>query len=225
MKPIVISLGGSIVVPDKIDYNFLRKFRALILKHVKKGKRFILICGGGATAREYQKAASKVFKLSSEDLDWIGIHSTRLNAHLMRTIFEDISHKKIIRNPKEEIKFKEKILIAAGWKPGCSTDYDAVLLARNFKSHSVINLSNIRKAYTKDPKKYKTAKPLDKVNWKDFRKIVGDKWVPGANFPFDPVASKLAEKLGLKIAIMKGTNLKNLDNYLNKKKFIGTIIE
>ena len=55
MKPIIISLGGSIVVPDKIDYNFLKKFRALILKHVKKGKRFVLICGGGATARLYQK--------------------------------------------------------------------------------------------------------------------------------------------------------------------------
>ena len=225
MKPIVISLGGSIVVPDKIDYNFLKKFRALILKHVKKGKRFILICGGGATARLYQKAASKVFKLSAEDLDWIGIHSTRLNAHLMRTIFEDIAHKRIIRNPTEEIKFNEKILIAAGWKPGCSTDYDAVLLARNFKSHSVINLSNIKKAYTKDPKKYKDAKPLDKINWKKFREIVGNKWIPGANFPFDPVASKLAEKLKLKVAIMKGTNLKNLDDYLNNKKFIGTTIE
>ena len=66
---------------------------------------------------------------------------------------------------------------------------------------------------------------MDKVNWKKFRAIVGDKWVPGANFPFDPVASKLAEKLKLKVAIMKGTNLKNLDNYLNNKKFIGTIIE
>ena len=39
---IVISLGGSLIVPDHIDVEFLKRFERLIAKHVKKGKRFLL---------------------------------------------------------------------------------------------------------------------------------------------------------------------------------------
>ena len=221
---IVISLGGSLIVPDKINPLFLKKFKSLILSEIKKGKKFILICGGGHTARNYQKTAKSLSKLNSTELDWLGIHCTWLNAQLVKTIFSKIAHNKIVENPTKKLRFK-KLLIACGWKPGCSTDYDAVLLARTFKAKTIINLSNITKAYTKDPKKYKSAKPITKTTWKEFRKIVGNKWIPGANYPFDPIASKLAEKLKLKTVIMKGTNLKNLKNYLNNKKFIGTTIK
>ena len=41
-----------------------------------------------------------------------------------------------------------------------------------------------------DPRKDKNAKPIDKITWTDFRKLVGDEWIPGMNAPFDPVASK-----------------------------------
>ncbi|MBL7051344.1 UMP kinase [Candidatus Woesearchaeota archaeon] len=221
---IIISLGGSLIVPNKINTLFLKKFKTLILSEIKKGKRFILICGGGYTARAYQKTAKYLTKLNHTELDWLGIHCTLLNAQLIKTIFSGTAHKNIVENPTKKLRFK-KLLIACGWKPGCSTDYDAVLLARTFKAKTIINLSNITKAYTKDPKKYKSAKPITKTTWKEFRKIIGDKWIPGANYPFDPVASKLAEKLKLKTVIMKGTNLKNLKNYLDNKKFIGTTIE
>ena len=115
-------------------------------------------------------------------------------------------------------------MIAAGWKPGCSTDYDAVLLARNFGVKTIINLSNIEKVYTKDPNKYPDARPIDKISWQDFRKIVGDRWDPGLNTPFDPVASKIAEQLRLKVIIAKGTNLKNLEKIIEGKRFVGTRI-
>lgn len=48
-KTIVISLGGSIISPEfgKIDINFLKKFRKLILKFLKKRFKFIIIVGGG----------------------------------------------------------------------------------------------------------------------------------------------------------------------------------
>jgi len=222
---IVISLGGSLIVPEEIDSSWIKDFKEMIEKYVVAGYRFILISGGGKTARKYQNAAKAIAGLTGDDLDWLGIHATRINAHLIRTIFRGLAHAQIIKNPNEKVDFKEKILVAAGWKPGFSTDYDAVLLAKQFNVKKIINLSNIDYVYDKDPGKFKDARKIENISWKDFRKIVGDKWDPGLNAPFDPVASKESEKLGLEVAIMNGKNLKNIENYLNARKFIGTVIQ
>jgi uridylate kinase len=221
---VIMSLGGSIIVPDEVDVGFLKRFRDLILKHIKKGKRFIIITGGGKTCRKYQKAAARITKLTDEDLDWLGIHATRFNAHLLRTIFRAQAHPRVIKNPTEKLDFKEDILIGAGWRPGCSTDWDSVMIAENFKARKLINLSNIKYVCDKDPKFCKDAKPIPEMTWKEFRGLVGDKWDPGANLPFDPVASKEAERIGLEVAIMDGTDLSNLEGYLEGKPFKGTVI-
>jgi uridylate kinase len=69
-------------------------------------------------------------------------------------------------------------------------------------------------------------KKINKINWKDFRKIVGNKWDPGLNMPFDPIASKHAQKIGLKVVIAKGKDIKNLSRILNGEEgFKGTLIE
>ncbi len=222
---IVISLGGSIIVPGEINVKFLKNFRRLIIKHIKRGKRFIIISGGGKTCRKYQRAASGIVKLKRDDIDWLGIHTTRLNAHLLRTIFRDYAKKEIVKDPKKRVDFRERVLIAAGWEPGFSTDYDAVLLAKQFKVKTLINLSDVDYVYDKDPAKYRKVKPIKRISWKDFRKIVGDKWDPGLNKPFDPVASKEAQKLGLRVVMMNGRGLKNLDSFLLGRKFRGTVIE
>lgn len=225
MKTVAISLGGSIIVPKDIDYDFLKKFKALIESFIKKDYRFIIIAGGGFTARKYQQGASKVTSIDDEDLDWIGIHSTRLNAHLLRTIFKKEAHSVVIKNPNQKIKTDKKVIIGSGYKPGWSTDYDSIMLAKYNNCKKIINLSNIDYVYDKDPKKHKNAKPLKNISWKEFRKIVGNKWDPGLNVPFDPVASKEAEKINMKVIIANGKNLDNLKNILEDKEFIGTIIK
>jgi uridylate kinase len=222
MRTFVISLGGSILIPDKINVNFLKGFRKLILKHSKKN-RFILIIGGGKICRKYQKAAKKVTKLHPEDLDWLGIHSTRLNAHLLRTIFKKIAYQRIIKDPREKVRFN-KLLIGAGWQPGCSTDFDAVMLAKTYKADTVINMTNIAYLHDKNPSLYKKTRIIKQTDWKTLRKIIGSKWSPGLNVPFDPEAAKLAQKLKLKL-ILIGSDLKNFDNLLKGKKFNGSVVE
>jgi uridylate kinase len=223
-KIYVISLGGSLVVPNEINIKFLSLFKNIIEKKIKENKKFIIIVGGGKTARNYQNAAKALTKVSNEDLDWLGIHATRINAHLLLTIFRKYAHFRIIKNPKEKISFKEKILIAAGWKPGFSTDYDAVLLAKTYNSNTIINLTNVDYVYDKDPKKFKSAKPFKEISWKDYLKLIEQKWIPGMSAPFDPIASKLAQKFKFKVVILNGRKLKNLENYLANKTFKGTII-
>jgi len=223
-KIYVISLGGSLVVPNEINIKFLSLFKNIIEKKIKENKKFIIIVGGGKTARNYQNAAKALTKVSNEDLDWLGIHATRINAHLLLTIFRKYAYFRIIKNPKEKINFKEKILIAAGWKPGFSTDYDAVLLAKTYGSDTIINLTNVDYVYDKDPNKFKDAKPFKEISWKDYLKLIEQKWIPGMSAPFDPIASKLAQKFKFKVIILNGRKLKNLENYLSNKSFKGTII-
>src|SRR5450756_1085747 len=138
---IVVSVGGSLIVPDDIDTDFLKRFKALILEKVQRGLAFTIIAGGGKTSRRYQDAASAVTPLSQFDLDWIGIHATRLNAQLLRDIFVGYAHPQVIKNPTIDIEGEEPIIIAAGWQPGFSTDYDAVLVAKNLGATRLVNLS------------------------------------------------------------------------------------
>ena len=222
-KIIIISLGGSLVVPKEISIEFLKGFRRLVLDNIKD-KKFIITVGGGKICRDYQKAASAIIDIDKEDLDWIGIHTTRLNAHLLRTIFRDYAHPKVIKDPNEEIEFNEDILIAAGWKPGWSTDYDAVLLAKNFNVNTIINLTNVDYAYDKDPNKFGDAKIIKEISWSEFSKVVGNEWNPGKNLPIDPIATKEARKLKLKVIITNGNIMGNLKNILEGREFKGTII-
>jgi len=223
----ILSVGGSIIIPKTgFDVGFLKKFKNLILTRVKKGEKFILVIGGGATCRNYQEVAKQVTKLSNTDLDWLGIHTTWYNAELVRLLFGKYAYSEVIKDPTKKIKTSRSIIIAGGWKPGCSTDKDAILLAKNFNAKEVINLSNIEYVFDKDPNKFSDAQKIEKISWKDFRKnVVGLKWVPGANLPFDPIASGLAEKLKIKVSILKGTDLKEVANVLGGKKFKGTVVE
>ena len=233
-KTIIIALGGSIICPQpgKIDVNFLKKFKKLILKYLKKGYRFIIIAGGGKVCRVYQNAAAKIIRLPYEDMDWLGIHATRLNAHLLRTIFRKEAYPVVLDDPKKPVKGDWSLLIASGWRPGWSTDYISVLLAKRFRVKEIIDAGNIPFVYTKDPFKYKKARALGErkegggwvVSWKDYRKLVGPRWMPGLSVPIDPIAAKLAQKLKIRALIIKGTELKNLEKVLSGKKFRGTVI-
>src|SRR3989339_1672439 len=108
-KTTIISLGGSLIVPDNIDTGFLKGFKGAIEKYAKKGDNFVIICGGGKTARKYQEAASEISRTSAEDLDWLGIMATRLNAHLVKTAFGSYAEEMIAYDPTKKITFKKNI--------------------------------------------------------------------------------------------------------------------
>ncbi len=222
----VISVGGSVLVPNGINHDFLKKFTALIKRKVKSGHRFVLVIGGGAPARVYQNALVKASKPSSESLDWMGIAATHLNAQLVRhALGEQIAENHIVTNPEKPGSFTKPVLVSGGWKPGRSTDYEAVMLAHRYKAAQVINMSNIDYVYDKDPRKHKDAKKIELIDWANFQKIVGTKWSPGANVPFDPTATKYAKAHRQRVVILNGKNLDNLNAALSGSgKFKGTVV-
>ena len=231
MNTKILSVGGSIIAPDKPDSGFLTSFIAMIKDwlNADPARRLILVAGGGAPARVYQNAYKEVAAELRENIegdaaDKIGIMATRLNAELVKALCGELCKNDVVYNPTENIEFSGRILVAAGWKPGFSTDNDAVLLAEKFSADTVLNLSNIEKVYTDDPKKNPSAKPIDSISWQDFRKMVGDNWTPGKNTPFDPIASKKAEEINLKVICASGKNIENIKNILDGKDFVGTKI-
>lgn len=223
----VLSVGGSIVAPENPDPEFLSSFVALVRSWLAEdnSRKLILVIGGGGPARAYQKAYRAVCPSGADDqADWIGIMATRLNAQLLKAIFADVCPADVVYDPTKVDVFTGRIIVAAGWKPGFSTDNDAVLLAERFNAQTVINLSNIAKVYTDDPRTNPEAKPIDTISWADFRKIVGDEWVPGKNVPFDPVASLHAQKAGISVICAAGRDIDNLRSILDGKPFTGTTI-
>jgi len=223
----VISLGGSIVAPDGVDTVFLRSFRGLVRDYLDENssRKLVLVIGGGGPARKYQAAYRELAAEPESDAqDWIGIAATRLNGELVRALFSDFCTEPLVTDPTAVSGFPCRILVAAGWKPGFSSDYDAVVLAERLSAGTVINLSNVSKVYTADPKLDPEAEPLDALSWKDFRGLVGDEWTPGKNLPFDPIAAKKAEDLGLKVLIASGKDIDNLNNILRGQDFKGTTI-
>ncbi|MBP3771936.1 MAG: UMP kinase [Treponema sp.] len=231
MSTKVLSVGGSIVAPEYPDTDFVSNFVSMVKDFLSKNPddRLILVVGGGGPARIYQKAFREVTGTAENDgtdaADWIGIMATRLNAQFVKACFGDLCKEAVVTDPTVAKDFTGRILLAAGWKPGFSTDNDAVLLAEKFGADTVVNLSNIEKVYTDDPRKNPEAKPLDEISWADFRKMVGDEWVPGKNCPFDPIASKKAQEMGLVVICAGGKNIENTRAILEGKAYTGTTIK
>lgn len=224
-EKIVISLGGSLIVPEEINVSFLKNFRELILSHVKRGKKFLITTGGGKTCRKYQEASRLLAEPSDDDLDWIGIASLRLNAELLRVIFGKDAHYEVVSDLSKDLSFEKPVVVGSAYKPGQSSDWNAVLGAKTIGAKKIINLSNTDYIYDSDPKKNPNAKKIEKISWADYRKLIPKEWKPGMNSPFDPVASELAEKEGISVVALNGRPIDNLANCLDGKEFKGSVIE
>lgn len=224
----IVKLGGSLIFPPEgIATTFLRQFQQVIRKQVTKHqRRFFIFVGGGYVARQYRDAGQAIVghELVNDDLDWLGIHATRLNAHLLRTIFRDLAHPVIIKDYSVIQKPEKPVVIAAGWKPGWSTDYPATILAQDYQVRTIFKLSNTDYIYDKDPRIHLDARPFEHISWDDYRAMIEDAWSPGSHSPFDPVASKRASQLDLKVFYLNGTHLDTFERALNGEPFVGTVI-
>jgi len=220
-KFFVISFGGSVIVPGEINTELLKRFCFLIKNFVKKGKKFIIIAGGGKTSRKYQEA---IFFASEEEKDWIGIKATELNSLLLRAFLKREADTVLLNERLKVKRFRRPVIIGSGWRPGWSTDYVAARTALDFGVKRVINLGSSDYVYNKDFEKDKLAEPMHAISWKDYLNLIPKTWKPGIHAPVDPVAARLAEKNKMEFLVASGQNLQNFKNMLLGRRFEGTVI-
>lgn len=221
--PVVMSIGGSMIVSEAIpNVGFLKSLRELV---AFSDKQLLIIAGGGKTCRNYQAAASDVREMTSEELDWIGIHSTRLNAQLVRHVLGDLANDHVVTDPDGiPENWKEKVLMGAGFQPGNSSDLPACQLAKKIGAKVLVNVSNVDHVYTDDPSKNPEAKPVTEMDWDQYLQIIPSEWTPGLSTPFDPVASKYCRDEGLQVAIVSGESMDNLKSLISGEEFSGTVL-
>ena len=226
-KVIVVSLGGSLIIPEKMDPNFLDKFRKTLLKFLRNYK-FVIVCGGGTIARDYISALKKEHE-SNLELSKAGIRTTRMNAEFMMQFFgKKHSNDSLPLNMKEiKNNLKKNNIVICGalrFSKKSTSDTTAARLA-NYLNSDFINITNVKGLYTANPKTNPKAKFIPKISWKDFEsKAVKIKHQPGQHFVLDQQAAILIRKHKIKTYII-GKNLSNLNNFLKNKNFTGTTIK
>lgn len=224
-KTIVLSLGGSLIIPDNVDHKYLFEFKKIILKNTDKYK-FVIVCGGGSLARKYINAL-KQEKTNNQFQSLAGISATRSNARFMNYFFKINPWKGIPHKMKVVKKYlKQQDIIFCGalkYHPNQTSDSTAAQIAKKLKA-KFINLTNVQGLYTDNPIKNKKAKLISKISWKDFEKIANKmKFKPGQHFVLDQTAASIIKRNKIPTYII-GKNTKQLDNLLKGKRFVGTRI-
>ncbi len=225
-KVVVFSLGGSLIIPEKIDYQFLNKFKRTLRKYYQDYK-FVIVCGGGSIARKYIEALRYEHR-SEEELSQAGIRATRMNAMFLMQFFGKEANNTLPKEIKEvESNLHNNAVVICGalrYEAESTSDTNAAKLANHFKTE-FINLTNVDGLYTADPRIHKNASLITKIKWGEFEKIAQKiKHQEGQHFVLDQKAATLIKNHKIKTFIT-GKNLKNLERILLNKPFKGTIIE
>ncbi|MBS3077123.1 UMP kinase [Candidatus Pacearchaeota archaeon] len=225
-KTMVISLGGSLIVPEKMNAPFLIKFVKTLRKYYSKYK-FIVVCGGGVIARKYISTLKKQGK-SKKELAEAGIRATRMNAQFIMQMFTKKEANDILPLTIKQVKSslgKNSVVIcgALRFETNSTSDSTAAKLS-NFLKTDFINMTNVQGLFDKDPKKHKDAKFIKSISWKEFEKMaLKIKYQPGQNFVLDQKASMIIKKNKIRTYLI-GPDLVQLENILKGKTFKGTLI-
>ena len=229
----VISLGGSRIVPEDVDDKFLLRFKNLLDSH--KSQRFVVVTGGGSTARKYISALKKLGKKTKAQ-SMEGIAITRLHARFMMRFFGKEANEDLPLNIKKvkNLLGKNRVVFcgALRYRRKNTSDGTAAKIAGRLKC-PFINLTNIKGLYTSNPKTNKNAKFIAKISWIKFTKMVGKiKYEAGQHFVLDQVAAKTIQKkkivtyiVGSLLAIDKILSSKDDSGDPKGQKFSGTVIE
>jgi uridylate kinase len=226
-KVMVISLGGSLIVPEKVDFKFLKKFRSTLKKHYKNWK-FVIVCGGGSIARKYISLLEHNKKKKEKELSMAGIRITRMNALILMEIFGKKEANDTLPMDMKDVKdsLKKNNVVICGalrYAPKSTSDGTAAKLA-HYLNAEFINMTNVKGLFTANPKTNKNARFIPYESWKDFDKRANAmKYHSGQHFVLDQKAATMIRKDKIKTYIIDG-DAKNIDKILKGQKFTGTLI-
>ena len=223
MDKVVVSIGGSILVPGENDAEFIRKL-ADMLKEVSKEVQLAVVCGGGKTARYYAGIAKDLGGDTYEQ-DILGIAATRMNAQLLSLALGDMPDT-VSADVDETAKLSApgKIVVMGGTVPGHTTDAVSSMVAASMNADRIVNGTAVDAVYTDDPRKNPDAKKIQSMTIDELGDIVYKEHGASKSSVFDPLGVKLAKENKIDILIIDGRNLDELKNAILGKKINGTTV-
>jgi uridylate kinase len=224
MKKVVISLGGSILIPS-LENHTIREYVPVLKKIAKKVRLFVVV-GGGGEARRYI-GITRGLGIDEGTSDEIGILITRLNATMLIAALGDDAYPKVAESHADAKKFAEsgKIVVMGGITPGQTTDAVAAVLAERVGASVFINATSVDGIYTADPRKDPSATRFDEMTPKDLLEIVGASALgAGSNIVLDMVAARVVERSGIPLVVLDGREPENLANAILRGQFRGTVV-
>lgn len=206
METVVISIGGSVLIPD-LDTGRIKKFADMLVGLRKKKIKAYVVVGGGKGSRDYIQAARNLGANDAE-CDKVGIDFTRLNARLLIAALGANAHREPALSLEEAGRMgDDRAVIMGGTHIGHTTDAVAALLAEYLKSDLLIIATNVDGVYSEDPKKNPKAKRFSKISASELVKIVmSNVMKAGSAGVVDPLAAKIIERSGIKTIVVNGNN-------------------
>ncbi len=224
MKTIVISLGGSILIP-LLEKNKIKEYIP-VLSEIAAQHRLFVVVGGGGEARRYITVARDL-GIDEGTSDELGILITRLNANLLIAALGERAYPKVAESHAEAKKFAEsgKIVVMGGITPGQTTDAVAAVLAERVGASVFINVTSVDGIYSADPKKDKKARRFETLTPKQLLAIVGGTALTaGSNTVLDIVAARVVERSHIPLVVLDGRDPKNLSRAILSGEFHGTVV-
>jgi len=225
MDKVVVSLGGSVIVPDDNDDAFLKRFSEMISSLCDRYQIY-LVCGGGKIARYYIKVGRNL-GLPEYDLDEMGILSTRINATL---VAYSLGEKFVGKVPEDileahRLEKKGRVVVMGGTVPGHTTDAVSAMLAKEVKATRIINGTSVDAAYTADPRKYPDAERLSKITHQQLYELVNvGMHGAGPSNVFDRLGAQVARDSHIDICIVDGRDLNEMRAAIEGKPIKGTVV-
>ncbi|MDD4126681.1 MAG: UMP kinase [Methanomicrobium sp.] len=224
MKKIVISLGGSILVPS-LESNKIEKY-CDVLRKLSEKYQISVVIGGGGEARRYIGVA-RTLGIDEATSDELGILITRINASLLCWALGDFAYPAVAENYTDALKYAEskKIVLMGGVTPGQTTDAVSAVLAERLKADLLINLTSIDGIYSEDPKKNSDAAKFDYMTPDELIEIVSPgRMGAGSNNVIDLVAAKIIQRSKIPLIVLDGAEPENLADAVLKGRFNGSIV-
>jgi len=222
---IVVSLGGSILIPDEGDLAYFKKLSAL-MRTLANRYELILVCGGGRVAR-YYISTGRELGASRDQLDDLGIAVTRLNANLLRLALGDVAMPEVPKSIQEATlgATEGKVLVMGGTVPGHTTDAVAAMVAEAVGAVRIVNGTSVDAAYTADPKKHKDASRLSEITHQQLYDLVNKGLhSAGPSDVFDRLGAEIAMRARIPVYIVDGRDLVDLEAAIKGEKVKGTVV-
>jgi len=225
MDKVVISLGGSVLVPDERDAQYLSRL-SWLLTEMSKEFQICVVCGGGRIAR-YYISTGRELDFTKDELDNLGIAVTRLNATMLLLALGDEVAPAMPRSEEEAAKLIEDggMIVMGGTTTGHTTDAVAARVAELVKAKRIVNATSVDAAYSADPKKFPDAERYASMTLRQLYDLV-DKGVheAGPSNVFDRLGVEIAMRAGIPIYIIDGRDLDEMENAIRGKDIKGTTV-